>query len=216
MPYLDRSSLIDATLHTVGFTLGEGMLLVALVLLLFLGSPRAAAIVALTIPLALLIAFIFMHHFKIPANLLSLGAIDFGILVDGSVVVLENMLRRREREQERPLSLQDAIDATLQVARPIMFGMAVIIAAYLPLFAFQRIEYKLFSPMAYAVGAALVGALVVALVLIPGLAWLALRKPRRTFHNRALDKLAAAYGRCLLYTSPSPRDATLSRMPSSA
>jgi hypothetical protein len=82
------------------------MLLVALVLLLFLGSPRAAAIVALTIPLALLIAFIFMHHFKIPANLLSLGAIDFGILVDGSVVVLENILRRREREQERPLTLR--------------------------------------------------------------------------------------------------------------
>ncbi|OEZ95832.1 cobalt-zinc-cadmium resistance protein CzcA [Janthinobacterium sp. HH107] len=197
VPYLDRSSLIDATLHTVSYTLGEGMLLVALVLLLYLGSPRAAAIVALTIPLALLIAFIFMHHFKIPANLLSLGAIDFGILVDGSVVVLENMLRRREREQDRPLTLQDAIEATLQVARPIMFGMAVIIAAYLPLFAFQRIEYKLFSPMAYAVGAALVGALVVALVLIPGLAWLALRKPRRTFHNRALDKLASAYGRFL-------------------
>lgn len=197
VPYLDRSSLIDATLHTVGFTLGEGMLLVALVLLLFLGSPRAAAIVALTIPLALLIAFIFMHHFKIPANLLSLGAIDFGILVDGSVVVLENILRRREREQERPLTLQDAIEATLQVARPIMFGMAVIIAAYLPLFAFQRIEYKLFSPMAYAVGAALVGALVVALVLIPGLAWLAFRKPRRMPHNRVLDKLAAAYGRFL-------------------
>ncbi|CDG81509.1 efflux RND transporter permease subunit [Janthinobacterium agaricidamnosum] len=193
VPYLDRTSLIDATLHTVSSTLAEGMLLVALVLLLFLGSPRAAAIVALTIPLALLIAFIFMHHFKIPANLLSLGAIDFGILVDGAVVLLENILRRREQQQDRPLTAQDAVQATLQVAKPIVFGMTVIIAAYLPLFAFQRIEYKLFSPMAYAVGSALLGALVVALTLIPGLAWLAFRKPRRMFHNPVLEKLSALY-----------------------
>jgi cobalt-zinc-cadmium resistance protein CzcA len=195
--YLDRTSLIDATLHTVGFTLAEGMLLVTVVLLLFLGSPRAAAIVALTIPLALLIAFIFMHHFRIPANLLSLGAIDFGILVDGAVVLVENILRRREQEEGRALTAQDAIAATLQVARPIFFGMGVIVAAYLPLFAFQRIEYKLFSPMAYAVGAALVGALIVALTLIPGLAWLAFRKPRRMFHNRPLEALGRRYGRFL-------------------
>ena len=193
VPYMDRTSLIDATLHTVGSTLAEGMLLVTLVLLLFLGSPRAAAIVALTIPLALLIAFIFMHHFKIPANLLSLGAIDFGILVDGAVVLVENILRRREKDEDRPLSAQDAIAATLQVARPIFFGMCVIVAAYLPLFAFQRIEYKLFSPMAYAVGAALAGALIVALTLIPALAWLAFRKPQRMFHNRPLEALTRRY-----------------------
>lgn len=193
VPYLDRMSLIDATLHTVGFTLAEGMVLVSVVLLLFLGSPRAAAIVALTIPLSLLIAFIFMHHFKIPANLLSLGAIDFGILVDGAVVLVENILRKREENEGRPLQAQDAIQATLQVARPISFGMAVIVCAYLPLFAFQRIEYKLFSPMAYAVGAALVGALVVALTLIPALAWLAFRKPRKVFHNPVIDALSARY-----------------------
>ena len=193
VPFLDRTDLIDATLRTVGFTLVEGMVLVSLVLLLFLGSPRAAAIVALTIPLSLLIAFIFMHHFRIPANLLSLGAIDFGILVDGAVVLVENILRRREEHEDRPLTAQDAIQATLQVARPIFFGMAVIVCAYLPLFAFERIEYKLFSPMAYAVGAALVGALIVALTLIPALAWLAFRKPRKVFHNRVIDALSVRY-----------------------
>jgi len=193
VPFLDRTHLIDATLHTVGFTLAEGMVLVSLVLLLFLGSPRAAAIVALTIPLSLLIAFIFMHHFRIPANLLSLGAIDFGILVDGAVVLVENILRRREEHEDRPLTAQDAIHATLQVARPISFGMAVIVCAYLPLFAFERIEYKLFSPMAYAVGAALVGALIVALTLIPALAWLAFRKPRKVFHNPVIDALSVRY-----------------------
>ena len=193
VPFLDRSDLIDATLDTVGFTLAEGMVLVSLVLLLFLGSPRAAAIVVLTIPLALLIAFIFMHHFKVPANLLSLGAIDFGILVDGAVVLVENVLRRREAQEERPLTAQDAIEATLQVARPITFGMAVIVCAYLPLFAFERIEYKLFSPMAYAVGAALVGALIVALTLIPALAWLAFRKPRKLFHNPVMEALSLRY-----------------------
>ncbi|WP_307734411.1 efflux RND transporter permease subunit [Xanthomonas albilineans] len=195
--YLDRTALIDATLHTVGSTLVEGMLLVSLVLLLFLGSPRAATIVALTVPLSLLIAFVFMHHLKIPANLLSLGAIDFGILVDGAVVLVENILRQREADPSQPLRPQDAIAATLQVARPIFFGMGVIICAYLPLFALQRIEYKLFSPMAYAVGAALIGALVVALTLIPALAWLAFRRPRPVVHNRVLQALSAAYGRLL-------------------
>lgn len=195
--YLDRSSLIESTLHTVGFTLAEGMLLVGLVLLLFLGSPRAAAIVALTIPLSLLIAFVFMHQFKIPANLLSLGAIDFGILVDGAVVLLENILRRREQNQGRALTAHDAIAATREVARPIFFGMGVIIAAYLPLFAFQRIEYKLFSPMAYAVGAALIGALLVGLTLIPALAWIAFRKPRRVFHNPVIEGLGRRYAHFL-------------------
>lgn len=193
VPYLDRSSLIEATTRTVGKTLLEGMIVVTLVLLLFLGSPRAALIVALTVPLALLFAFTFMHHARVPANLLSLGAIDFGILVDGAVVVVENILRRREKEEGRVLTPRDAISATLQVARPIFFGMSVIAAAYLPLFAFERIEYKLFSPMAYAVGAALAGALAVALMLTPGLAWLAFRRPRKIFHNPVLEKLNARY-----------------------
>ena len=193
VPYLDRTTLVDATLHTVGKTLFEGMALVTLVLLLFLSSPRAALIVAITIPLSLLTAFTFMHHFKIPANLLSLGAIDFGIVVDGSIVVMEYILRRREENESEPLRSRSAIHAAQQVAKPIFFGMVVIITAYLPLFAFQRIEYKLFSPMAYAIGFALVGALVVALTLIPGLAYMAYRKPRRNFRNPVLLKLMSWY-----------------------
>jgi len=193
VPYIDRSNLVDATVHTVGKTLLEGMFLVSLVLLLFLGSPRAAIIVAVTIPLSLLMAFILMHHFKIPANLLSLGAIDFGIIVDGAIVVMENILRRREEDAESELHGRDIMQSVLQVARPIFFGMVVIITAYLPLFAFQRIEYKLFSPMAFAVGFALFGALLVALLLIPGLAYWAYRKPRKVFHNPALAWLAPRY-----------------------
>ena len=100
VPYMDRSNLVNATVSTVSHTLIEGIALVTLVLLLFLGSPRAAIIVAITIPVSLLIAFILMHHFKIPANLLSLGAIDFGIIVDGAIVMMENILRRREEEPE--------------------------------------------------------------------------------------------------------------------
>jgi cobalt-zinc-cadmium resistance protein CzcA len=197
VPYIDRSNLVNATVHTVGKTLVEGMALVSLVLLLFLGSPRAAAIVALTIPLSLLTAFILMHHFHIPANLLSLGAIDFGIIVDGAIVVMENILRRREADAERELSGQDVMKAAFEVTRPIFFGMLVIITAYLPLFAFQRIEYKLFAPMAYAVGFALFGALLVALMLVPGLAYLAYRRPTKVFHNPALEWLAPRYERVL-------------------
>lgn len=197
VPYLDRTTLIARTMDTVGHTLLEGLVVVTLVLLLFLGSPRSALIVALTIPMALLLAFVFMHHARIPANLLSLGAIDFGILVDGAVVVVEGMLRRREEQEDRPLSPRDAVVATLQVARPIFFGMCVIAAAYLPLFAFERIEYKLFSPMASAVGAALAGALAVALLLTPALAWLAFRRPRKLFHNPVLVWLDLRYGRFL-------------------
>jgi cobalt-zinc-cadmium resistance protein CzcA len=193
VPYLDRSTLVKATVGTVGRTLLEGMVLVTLVLLLFLGSPRAALIVAITIPMSLLTAFIFMHHFHIPANLLSLGAIDFGIVVDAAIVVMENILRKREHDEQKPLRPKDVMKAALQVTRPIFFGMIVIITAYAPLFAFQRIEYKLFAPMAYAIGFALLGALAVGLLLIPGLAFLAYRKPRRLFRNPVLAWLGRVY-----------------------
>ena len=191
--YLDRATLVNATVKTVSRTLVEGMILVSVVLFLFLGSPRAAGIVAITIPLSLLFAFIFMHHFKIPANLLSLGAIDFGILVDGSIVVVENILRKREEDEGRTLTAGEVIAAALQVVRPMIFGMLVIITAYLPLFAFQRIEYKLFAPMAYVVGFALIGALVLTLMLVPGLAYLAYRRPQKVFRNPLLARLTSRY-----------------------
>ncbi|WP_022979036.1 efflux RND transporter permease subunit, partial [Ideonella sp. B508-1] len=197
VPYIDRSNLVEATVHTVGKTLLEGMTLVTLVLLLFLGSPRAAIIVAITIPMSLLIAFILMQHYRIPANLLSLGAIDFGIIVDGAIVVMETILRQREREPGAPMSGHEVVKTTLQVAQPIFFGMLVIMVAYLPLFAFQRIEYKLFAPMAFAVGFALFGALLVALMLIPGLAYWAYRRPVRSFRNPVLEWLVPRYERLL-------------------
>jgi len=197
VPYLDRTSLVEATVHTVGKTLLEGMLIVTVVLILFLGSPRAALIVALTIPLSLLIAFICMRHFQIPANLLSLGAIDFGIIVDGAIFVAESILHRQHEEEGGALSPRKILSATLEVARPVFFGMMVIITAYLPMLAFERIEHKLFAPMAYAIGFALLGALLVALALIPGLAYEAFRKPRRVFKNPLLTWLASPYERVL-------------------
>ena len=205
VPYLDRTSLVEATLHTVSHTLIEGIVLVVLVLLLFLGSPRAAITVALSIPLALLTAFIFMHHLKIPANLLSLGAIDFGIVVDGAVVVMENLLRRKEAQEGRPLTLKEAYTATAQVARPVFFATVIIITAYLPLFSFERVEYKLFSPMAFTVGFSLLGALAVAMALIPSLAFAAYRKPGRVHENRTLERLKVRYKHALRGLLARPR-----------
>ena len=197
VPYLDRTDLVKTTLHTVSRTLLEGMTLVVLVLLVFLGSLRGALIVAITIPLALLIAFILMNLTNIPANLLSLGAIDFGIIVDGSIVVLENILRRREAHPDRPVTMEEARTSATQVARPMFFATVIIITAYIPLFAFQRVEKKLFSPMAYTVGYALFGAILVALALVPGLALAAYTRPRRFWHNPVLKWLTVTYERRL-------------------
>ncbi|MCX7124913.1 MAG: efflux RND transporter permease subunit, partial [Gammaproteobacteria bacterium] len=199
VPYIDRSELVHATVHTVGDTLLYGMGLVTLVLLFFLGSVRAALIVAITIPIALVIAFICMYNFNIPANLLSLGAIDFGIIVDGAIVVTENILRRREEKKQAILSEADVLTATLQVTQPIFFGILVIITAYSVLFAFQDIEYKLFAPMAFAVGFALIGALLAALFLIPGLAFRAYHNPVHIYHNPFLTWLKPRYGEALEY-----------------
>jgi heavy metal efflux system protein len=193
VPYIDRSNLVDATVDKVSHTIFQGVGLVLIVLILFLGSARSALIVGITIPFAMLMAFILMHLTKIPANLLSLGAIDFGIIVDGAIVMTEAILRRREAKPNEPLTVADAREAALQVARPILFATLIIIAAYIPLFAFERVEAKLFSPMAYAIGYAQLGALLLTLTLIPGLAYLAYRKPRRVFHNPVLGWLEARY-----------------------
>ncbi|APR87486.1 Cobalt-zinc-cadmium resistance protein CzcA [Minicystis rosea] len=197
VPYLDRTDLVSTTLHTVSHTLLEGMGLVLVVLFVFLGSPRAALIGAVTIPLSLLIAFILMALTDIPANLLSLGAIDFGIIVDGAIVVLESVLRQREERPDDPLGEGDAAESAIKVARPIFFAKAIIITAYIPLFAFQRVEKKLFSPMAYTVGYALVGATLLALALVPGLALMAYAKPRRIHPSAWLTKLSDAYERSI-------------------
>src|SRR5712691_2448142 len=204
VPYLDRSDLVNATIDKVSHTVFQGIGLVLIVLILFLGSPRSALIVGITIPFAMVVAFTLMHLTKIPANLLSLGAIDFGIIVDGAIVMTEAILRRREAKPEEPLTEADVQETARQVALPIFFATLIIITAYLPLFAFQRVEAKLFYPMAYAVGFAQFGALVFALMLIPGLAYLAYRKPRRVFHNPVLERLEAGYRRALQHSLHRP------------
>jgi len=191
--FMDRTNLVGTTLSTVEHTLLFGMLLVIGILLLFLGSPRSALIVAATIPISLLVAFILMHLTGIPANLLSLGAIDFGILVDGAIVMTETILKLREEDPAKALTGKDTLHRVLEVAKPIFFATLIIIVAYMPLFAFERIEKKLFTPMAFTVGYALVGALSVALLLIPGLAYAIYRKPQKVYHNKALARINTAY-----------------------
>ncbi len=195
--YMDRGNLVDATLHTVSHTLLFGILLVVSVLIIFLGSWRGALVVAVAIPLSLLIAFILMHFTNIPANLLSLGAIDFGIIVDGSIVMLETILRKREENPTEPLHGDNIVKRAVEVAKPIFFSMLIIIMAYLPLFSFERIEKKMFTPMAFTVGYALLGAMAVALLLIPGLAYMVYRKPQKIYHNRWLEKFTAFYHRII-------------------
>jgi heavy metal efflux system protein len=195
--YIDRDNLVKATVSKVGRTIAEGIALVFLVLILFLGSPRSAFVVAVSIPLALVSVFSFLNLTKVSANLLSLGAIDFGILVDGSIVVIEAVLRRREATPNEELSESEVKAAALQVTRPIFFASLIIITTYLPLFSFERAEAKLFTPMAYTMGYALFGALLTSLALVPGLAYLAFRKPGRVYHNRWLERLTHGYDRVL-------------------
>ncbi|MDL1914295.1 MAG: efflux RND transporter permease subunit [Bergeyella sp.] len=192
-PFMDRTDLVKTTLNTVSHTLLEGIGLVIIVLIVFLGSWRGALLVAITIPLSLLIAFLLMYFTNIPANLLSLGAIDFGIIVDGSIVMLETILKKREENPDEPLNEKTIYKKVSEVARPIFFATVIIITAYLPLFAFERVEKKLFTPMAFTVGYALFGALLVALLLIPGLAYTIYKKPQKIYHNKWLSFLGQWY-----------------------
>src|ERR1700730_7895095 len=205
VPYIDRDNLVRATVHKVGQTILEGIALVFLILILFLGSPRSALVLAGTVPLALVAVFSLLNLTHVSANLLSLGAIDFGILVDGAIVVTESVLRRREAMPDEELSESEAKAATLQVTRPIFFASLIIITAYLPLFLFERAEAKLFTPMAYTMGYALFGALLTALALVPGLAFLAFRNPGRVYHNRWLERLTVQYDRVLAACLDQPR-----------
>src|SRR5260370_9370405 len=197
VPYYDRSDLVGQTVSKVSHTIFQGIGLVLIVLILFLGSPRSALIVGITIPFAMVTVFVLMNFFKISANLLSLGAIDFGIIVDAAIVVTDAILRRRETKPDERLTEEDAILAAHQVARPIFFATLIIITTYMPLFAFQRIEAKLFYPMVYAVGFAQFAALLLALALLPALAYLAHRKPRRVLRNYVLGWIEAGYQRAL-------------------
>ncbi|HET9466874.1 MAG TPA: CusA/CzcA family heavy metal efflux RND transporter, partial [Vicinamibacterales bacterium] len=181
-PLYNRSHLVDRTLRTVGLNLGEGALLVIIVLFLFLGNVRAALIVALVIPLAMLCAALGMTRLGIPGNLMSLGAIDFGLIVDGAIVMVENIVRHvgdRQRVLGRALTPQErraeVLVSAREVARPMFFGVLIITLVYAPILALQGIEGKMFEPMAVVVMLALGGALVLALTLMPALCSLLLR-----------------------------------------
>src|SRR5271154_4271545 len=205
VPYIDRDDLVRATIHKVGQTILEGITLVFLILIIFLGSPRSAFVVAVSIPMALVSVFSLLNLTHVSANLLSLGAIDFGILVDGAIVVTEAVLRRREALPNEVLSEDEAKAATLQVTRPIFFASLIIITAYLPMFSFERAEAKLFTPMAYTMGYALFGALLTTLTLVPGLAYMAFRKPGPVYRNRWLERLTVWYDRGLAACLEQPR-----------
>lgn len=168
VPFYDQSEVIDGTIHTVKHNLIEAGILVTVILLLFLGNVRAALLVALVIPLAMLAGFLGMAFFGISANLMSLGAIDFGMIVDGSVVMIENIVRRREKGGKD--WSKTVLDASQEVARPIIFGVLIIIAVYLPIFTLQDLEGRMFRPMAVTVCSALFGSLLLALFAMPTLA----------------------------------------------
>ena len=171
IPFLDRSELVRYTTHTVLHNLTAGIILVSIILFLFLGNLRGSLIVAMTIPFSLLFASICLELNKIPANLLSLGALDFGMVVDGAVVMVENIIRHLgHKDNSFKTPLERIRDAAQEVQRPVFYAIAIIITAYLPIFTLQRVEGRLFKPMAWTVAFALLGALIFSIVIAPVLA----------------------------------------------
>jgi heavy metal efflux system protein len=196
VPYLDRDDLVHYTTHTVLHNLAEGMILVVIILFIFLGNVRGAFIVSLTIPFALLFASICLDLRHISANLLSLGALDFGMVVDGAVVMVENIVRHLNRPEEAPLSLVDRIrKAAHEVQRPVFYAIAIIVTAYLPIFTLQRVEGKLFKPMAWTVAFALLGALIFSMLIAPALASLLFRGGASQWQNPVMTFVIKHYRR---------------------
>src|SRR5215471_5920641 len=194
VPHLDRSDLMHYTTHTVLRNLTDGVLLVTLILFLFLGNARSALIVTITIPFSLLFAAILLDLNHIPANLLSLGALDFGMVVDGSVVMVENILRHLEAGQEGKRTLLEILGiAAHEVQRPVFFARIIIIISYLPIFTLQRVEGRLFRPMAWTVAFALLGALLFALLIAPVLCSYLFRSRMSEWKNPVLEWLTRTY-----------------------
>jgi heavy metal efflux system protein len=196
--HLDRSDLVRYTSHTVLRNLTHGVLLVTLILFLFLGNVRGALVVAITIPFSLLFASILLDLNHIPANLLSLGALDFGMIVDGAVVMVENIIRHIESHVDEHRTLVQVIgDAAHEVQRPVFFAILVIITAYLPIFTLQRVEGRLFHPMAWTVAFALLGALIFSLLAAPVLCSFLFRGQLKKLRNPVFDWLLTHYQRGL-------------------
>src|SRR3984893_8494796 len=211
VPMLDRADLLHYTLHTVEHNLVEGMILVTIILFLFLGNARAALIVALTIPFSLLFASIWLDLSKIPANLLSLGALDFGMVVDGAVVMVENIMRHISHRAHSPASgAEDGTtarrttvvvkpvavmirEASHEVQRPVFYAIAIIITAYMPIFTLQRVEGRLFRPMALTVSFALLGAMTFSILIAPVLCAALFRHGVKEWHNPVMAYLTDRY-----------------------
>jgi cobalt-zinc-cadmium resistance protein CzcA len=193
VPHLDRSNLVHYTTGTVLQNLTEGIALVVAVLFVFLGNVRGALIVALTVPFALLFASICLNLRQIPANLLSLGALDFGMVVDGAVVMVENIIRHLGRQGDARPVMRKIREAAHEVQRPVFYAIAIIITAYLPIFTLQRVEGRLFKPMAWTVAFALLGALIFSMLIAPVAASLLFRRGAREWHNPVLFFLRDRY-----------------------
>src|ERR1700688_911567 len=197
VPHLDRSDLVHYTTHTVLRNLTDGVILVTLVLFIFLGNVRSALIVTITIPFALLFAAILLDLSHIPANLLSLGALDFGMVVDGSVVMIENILRHAEAGRGKKTFLEMIGTAAHEVQKPVFFARIIIIVSYLPIFTLQRVEGRLFRPMAWTVAFALLGAMTFSILIVPVLASMLLGKGMRERHNVVMIFLVKHYRKML-------------------
>jgi len=188
VPFIDRSDLVHFTSHTVLHNLTEGMILVSIILFLFLGNIRGALIVAATIPFSLLFASICLDLRHIPANLLSLGALDFGMVVDGAVVMIENIVRHLGHKNGGIKTPNEKIsEASHEVQRPVFYAIAIIITAYLPIFTLQRVEGRLFHPMAWTVAFALLGALLFSILIAPVLASFAFAKGAKEWRNPMME-----------------------------
>jgi cobalt-zinc-cadmium resistance protein CzcA len=193
VPFLDRSDLVKFTVETVEHNLTAGIILVSVILFLFLGNVRGAIIVALTIPFALLFAAICLDLIHIPANLLSLGALDFGMVVDGTVVMIENIVRHFSIENDIRTPAQKIRDAAHEVLRPVFYARGIIIASYLPIFTLQAVEGRLFKPMAWTVTFALIGALVFAILIAPVMGGIAFKNGAKEWQNPMMAWLTTHY-----------------------
>src|SRR6266850_7021556 len=201
VPFIDRSDLVHYTTETVMHNLGEGFFLVGLILMLFLGNVRGALIVVLTIPFSLLFAAICLNLRQIPANLLSLGALDFGMVVEGAVVMVENIVRHIGHTEHVHKSIPDRIRAAAhEVQRPVFYAIILIITAYLPIFTLQQVEGRLFRPMAWTVAFALLGAVIFSMTIAPVLASIIFRRETSEWHNPVLVWLTSYYRRAVTWS----------------
>src|SRR5271168_839326 len=193
VPFLDRVDLVHYTTHTVLHNLTEGMILVSVILLLFLGNVRGAIIVAATIPFALLFAAICLNLMHVPANLLSLGALDFGVIVEGAIVLIENIVRHLSHTDGIKTSTERISFASHEVQRPVFYAIVITITAFLPIFTLQRVEGRLFHPMAWTVAFALLGALLFSILVAPVLASYAFAKGAREWENPVMTFVTERY-----------------------